>query len=71
METELWNELVQNFDKAISESIKKIEERDVETIPGARDQLIRRFEELKRYLPRNNGELLIKSIDDSIQNAYF
>lgn len=71
MSLELWDELVENFKNSLSESLKLINERDVETIPGAREQLIRRFEELARYLPRNNGELLIKSIDESIQNAFF
>lgn len=71
MSIELWDELVANFNNGLSEALKLVEERDVETIPGAREQLIRRFEELQRYLPRNNGELLIKSIDQSIQNAFF
>ncbi|MHA1775386.1 MAG: hypothetical protein ACTSWC_01355 [Promethearchaeota archaeon] len=71
MTIDLWSELVENFKKGIEKSLELIKERDVENIPGARDQLIRRFEELLRYLPRNNGELLIKAIDNSIQNAFF
>ncbi|WP_457558388.1 hypothetical protein [Candidatus Harpocratesius sp.] len=71
MGTELWSELVENFKSGIEKSLQLIKERDVENIPGAKDQLIRRFEELIRYLPRNNGELLIKAIDESIQNSFF
>lgn len=67
----LWTELVENFKVGLEKSLELIKERDVETIPGARDQLIRRFEELVRYLPRKNGELLIKAVDDSIQNSFF
>ena len=70
-ETDLWSELLENFSQGLEKSIEKVKERDVETIPGAKDQLIRRFEEIHRYLPRNNGELLIRSIDDSIQEAFF
>lgn len=67
----LWMELVENFKLGLEKALEMIKQRDVETIPGARDQLIRRFEELIRYLPRNSGELLIKAIDDSIQKAFF
>ena len=47
-ETALWSELLENFKKGLTNSIEKVKERDVETIPGAKDQLIRRFEELIR-----------------------
>lgn len=70
-ETDLWSELLENFSKGLANSIEKVKERDVETIPGAKDQLIRRFEEMIRYLPRNHGELLVKSIDISIQRSFF
>ena len=70
-ETDLWSELLENFKKGLTNSIEKVKERDVETIPGAKDQLIRRFEEMIRYLPRNHGELLVKSIDISIQRSFF
>ncbi len=71
MSLSLWDELVENFRNGLNDALKLIDERDVETVPGAREQLIRRFEELNRYLPRNNGELLIKIVDESIQNAFF
>ena len=67
----LWNELIGNFSLSLDKSLEFIKERDIDNIPGAKDQLVRRFEELKRYLPKDNGELLIKSIDESIQNSFF
>ncbi|MHA1673703.1 MAG: hypothetical protein ACTSYI_08740 [Promethearchaeota archaeon] len=71
MALDLWTELVQNFKVGLEKSLELIKERDVENIPGARDQLVRRFEELIRYLPRNEGDLLVKAVDESIQNAFF
>ncbi|MHA1473795.1 MAG: hypothetical protein ACTSQ5_01270 [Promethearchaeota archaeon] len=70
-ESDLWSELIEKFGNSIKKSLEVIKERDIENIPGAKEQLIRRFEELNRYLPRNNGEILIKSIDESISNAFF
>ena len=70
-ESDLWSELIEKFRNSIKKSLDVIKKRDIENIPGAKDQLIRRFEELNRYLPRKNGEIIIKSIDESISNAFF
>ena len=70
-ESDLWSELIEKFGNSIKISLDVIKKRDIENIPGAKDQLIRRFEELHRYLPRNNGNIIIKSIDESISNAFF
>jgi len=71
LETDLWSELIEKFGNSIKKSLEVIKKRDIENIPGAKEQLIRRFEELDRYLPRNNGDIIIKSIDESISNAFF
>ncbi len=70
-ESDLWSELIEKFGNSIKISLDVIKKRDIENIPGAKDQLIRRFEELQRYLPRNNGNIIIKCIDESISNAFF
>ncbi len=71
LESDLWSELIEKFGISIKKSLEIIKKRDIENIPGAKDQLIRRFEELNRYLPRKNGDIIIKSIDESISNAFF
>lgn len=71
LETDLWSELIEKFGNSLNKSLEVIKKRDIENIPGAKDQLIRRFEELHRYLPRNNGDILTRSIDESISNAFF
>lgn len=71
LESGLWSELIEKFGISLKNSLELIKKRDIENIPGAKDQLIRRFEELHRYLPRKNGDILKKSIDESISNAFF
>jgi ferritin-like metal-binding protein YciE len=71
MSGELWNELVDKFITQLIKSIESLKQRDVETIPGAKDQLVTRLEQLSRFLPKENGKMLIKSIDESICNAFF
>jgi hypothetical protein len=71
MSISLWEELNQKFGDALSKSIETLKERDLENIPGARDRLIDKFKQLKEYLPKNNGELMQKIIDNSIQKAFF
>ena len=66
-----WRELLKNFRIGIENSIEKLQNRDIENIPGAKDALIQRLENIKTYFPRNNGELFIKAIDDKIQNNFF
>jgi len=71
LESDLWTELIEKFGDSIKKSLEIIKKRDIENIPGAKEQLIRRFEELNRYLPKDNGNIIIKSIDESISNAFF
>ena len=66
-----WRELLKNFEVGIDNSIEKLQNRDIENIPGAKDALIQRLENIKTYFPRKNGDLFIKSIDDKIQNNFF
>ena len=66
-----WRDLLKNFQVGIENSIEKLQNRDIENIPGAKDALIQRLENIKTYFPRNNGDLFIKSIDDKIQNNFF
>jgi hypothetical protein len=66
-----WRELIKNFRIGIENSIEKLQNRDIESIPGAKDALIQRLENIRTYFPRNNGELFIKSVDDKIQNNFF
>ena len=70
-EDNTWRELLKNFRIGIENSIEKLQNRDIENIPGAKDALIQRLENIKTYFPRNNGELFIKAIDDKIQNNFF
>ncbi|MBD3353197.1 MAG: hypothetical protein GF364_17085 [Candidatus Lokiarchaeota archaeon] len=71
MAISLWQELLQKFQEGLENSIEKISERDIDTIPGAKERLIEKLEQIKRYLPRNDGEYIIKIIDDSIQKSFF
>ena len=67
----LWDELTENVKTAMEKSLETLKTRDVENIPGAKEQLIRRFEQLIRFLPQEHGQILIRSIDDSISNSFF
>jgi hypothetical protein len=71
MTTGLWKELVEKFTNSIQSALEILKTKNIDNVPGAKDQLIRRFEELGRYLPKNDGELLIKSVDESIANSFF
>ena len=66
-----WRELLRNFQDGIENSIEKLQNRDIENVPGAKDALVQRLENIKTYFPRNDGDLFIKSIDDKIQNNFF
>ena len=70
-EDNTWRELLKSFRIGIENSIEKLQNRDIENIPGAKDALVQRLENIKTYFPRNNGELFIKAIDDKIQNNFF
>ncbi len=66
-----WKELLDSFIKGVEKSIEQLRERDVETVPGAKDVLLQRLETMRQHFPRNNGEIFKKAINDTIQNAFF
>ena len=66
-----WNELLQEFGKSLEIAIEHLENRDIENIPGAKEALIQRLNDMKLIFPKNNGDIFIKSINDKIQNAFF
>lgn len=66
-----WKELQQEFIKGVEKAIEQVNERDVENIPGAREALLQRLNNMRIHFPNNNGAIFLKSIDDKIQNAFF
>ncbi|MFX1587643.1 MAG: hypothetical protein ACFFC1_05785 [Promethearchaeota archaeon] len=66
-----WNKLLQEFEKSLEKAIEHLENRDIENIPGAKEALIQRLNDMKLIFPKNNGDIFIKSINDKIQNAFF
>ena len=66
-----WNELLVSFEKGLDLAIEKVKDRDVENIPGAKNALIQRLENIKQYFPQNDGVLFIKAINEKIQNSFF
>ncbi|MFW9770575.1 MAG: hypothetical protein ACFFFB_04580 [Candidatus Heimdallarchaeota archaeon] len=66
-----WNELLQDFEKGLENAIERLENRDIENIPGAKQALIQRLNDMKLIFPKNNGDIFIKSINDKIQNSFF
>ena len=66
-----WKELLQQFKKGLEKAIDELEKRDAENIPGAKEALIQRLNNMKLHFPKNNGDIFLKSINDKIQNAFF
>ena len=66
-----WKELLQNFIKGVEVAIVELEKRDVENIPGAKEALLQRLNNMKIHFPKNNGNIFIKSINNKIQTAFF
>ncbi|MBN1214095.1 MAG: hypothetical protein JXA99_01510 [Candidatus Lokiarchaeota archaeon] len=66
-----WKSLLDEFKKSVEKVIVQLEKRDIERIPGSREALLRRLEDIKNQFPKNQGEIFIKAIDDKIQNAFF
>jgi len=66
-----WNGLLNDFQSGLENAIEQLQKRDVENIPGAKAALIQRLNNMKLHFPKNNGDILIKSISDKIQNAFF
>ena len=66
-----WKELLQQFKKGLEKAIDELEKRDAENIPGAKEALVQRLNNMKLHFPKNNGDIFLKSINDKIQNAFF
>jgi len=66
-----WKELLKNFQDGLKKAIEELQKRDVENIPGAKEALIQRLNNMKLHFPKNNGDIFLKSINDKIQNAFF
>ncbi|MHA2390921.1 MAG: hypothetical protein ACXAEX_03035 [Promethearchaeota archaeon] len=66
-----WITLMTDFEKGLEMAVEELQKRDIENIPGAKDALIQRLNNMKLHFPKNNGEIFIKSINETIQNAFF
>ncbi len=66
-----WKELLEQFKKGLEKAIDELEKRDAENIPGAKEALIQRLNNMALHFPKNNGDIFVKSINDKIQNAFF
>ncbi|MFX1597430.1 MAG: hypothetical protein ACFFBK_15340, partial [Promethearchaeota archaeon] len=66
-----WIGLLNDFQKGLEKSIEQLQKRDVENIPGAKEALIQRLNNMKIHFPKNDGDIFKKSINDKIQNAFF
>lgn len=66
-----WKKLLDELSKKVDNSISKIEERDIDRIQGAKQALVQRLSAMRDYFPQNNGDILIKSINEKIEAAFF
>ena len=66
-----WKGLLNGFENGLEKALEELQKRDVENIPGAREALIQRLNNMKLHFPKNNGDIFSKSINDKIQNAFF
>ena len=66
-----WEGLLEKFSEGLEEAIRELKNKNVENIPGARDALLDRLDVLRTQFPRNDGELLKRAIDNTIQNTFF
>jgi hypothetical protein len=66
-----WNGILNDFQDGVERALERLQERDVENIPGAKEALIQRLNNMKLHFPKNNGDLFLKSINNKIQNAFF
>jgi len=66
-----WRDLLANFEVGLDKAIEELQKRDVDNIPGAKEALIQRLNNMRLHFPKNGGEIFLKSIDDKIQNAFF
>ena len=66
-----WKALLKDFENGLEKAIEELQKRDVENIPGAKEALIQRLNNMKLHFPKNSGDIFIKSINDKIQNSFF
>jgi len=66
-----WKNLLNNFEIGLTKAVEELQKRDVDNIPGAKEALIQRLNNMKLHFPKNEGEIFVKSIDDKIQNSFF
>ncbi|TFG07860.1 MAG: hypothetical protein EU539_03825 [Promethearchaeota archaeon] len=63
--------MLNDFIRGVDKAIEMLEKRDVENIPGAKEALLRRLNDMKTHFPKNNGDIFLRSINNKIQNAFF
>jgi len=68
---EVWPKLLSDFTTHIQKAIVLIRERDVDEIPGAKEELITRLTNIMNYFPKNEGVILKKIVSDSIEKSFF
>ncbi|MFW9942047.1 MAG: hypothetical protein ACFFFT_13470 [Candidatus Thorarchaeota archaeon] len=66
-----WKLLLNDFENGLEKAIEVLQKRDVDNIPGAKEALIQRLNDMRLHFPRNNGDIFLKSINEKIQNAFF
>jgi len=66
-----WKMLLNDFENGLEKAIEELQKRDVENIPGAKEALIQRLNNMRLHFPQNNGDIFLKSINEKIQNAFF
>jgi len=66
-----WRDLLTNFEVGLDKAVEELQKRDVDNIPGAKEALIQRLNNMRLHFPKNGGDIFLKSIDDKIQNAFF
>lgn len=67
----VWKGLLNEFQNGLEKALEELQKRDIENIPGAKEALIQRLNNMKLHFPKNNGDLFLKAINDKIQNAFF
>jgi len=66
-----WEELLNDFNRGIGNVIEKLQEHNIETIPGAIEALLNRLKNFQNFFTQNDGELFVITIEDKIQNSFF
>jgi hypothetical protein len=70
-ESDLWGTLLDDFAKHVQSAIDMIRERNVDDIPGAKDELITRLTNIMNYFPKNDGQVIKRIIYESIEKHFF